>query len=507
LASRSEPTFVNELRGQFSRRTVALTPNAQEALIEIPGIVSLGQSWQLNASRREDHYQIAEGATLVRGGHQLTFGTTVQSVRLKARIANYFGGVYIFPSVASFVQGHPDVFLQAFGNPQTEYSTTPLGFWIQDHWQPVTGLTVEAGLRYDAQKLPKPFSNATANWAPRLGVAWHPGGKGPFVIRGGFGLFFDRYPLGFLNSAIQMDGLNGFEEYVTGAVATQAFAFGQGGTLTAPLDGVVHSIYRPDSHFPSTYSRKVTVGMERSLGPDATVSIEYSNVHGFHLPRLLNTNLALPPQYQLQQTSSSAYQGVSVSLNRRLAKELTYLIAYTWGSAWDDASDYDEQPLNPANTRMDWARSRQYQAHRIVASGIFELPWEDSLTAPHWLRSLSNRVEIGPVVTAGSPRPVNALESSDVYRTGAYPLSARPPGLGRNPFYQRGSFSLDLRVTKGFEIWKDHGVAIFGVDAYNVANHTNPLRVSPYFSTLGVPMASYRGLSSAFNMSFEGRLR
>jgi hypothetical protein len=209
---------------------------------------------------------------------------------------------------------------------------------------------------------------------------------------------------------------------------------------------------------------------------------------------LLNANLALPPQYELQQTSRSACQGVSVSLNRRLAKELTYLIAYTWGSAWDDASDYDKQPLNPANSRLDWARSRQFQAHRITASGIFELPWEDSLTAPHWLRSVSNRVEIGPIITAGSPRPINALESTDADRTGAYPISARPLGLSRNSFYERGGFALDLRVTKGFEIWKDHGVAIFGVDAYNLTNHTNPLRVSPYYSSLGAPLASYRGL-------------
>lgn len=183
-----------------------------------------------------------------------------------------------------------------------------------------------------------------------------------------------------------------------------------------------------------------------------------------------------------------------MSLNRRLAKELTYLIGYTWGSAWDDASDYYEQPLNPANTRLDWARSLQYQAHRIVGTGIFELPWEDSLTAPRWLRSLSKRVEFGPIVTCGSPRPANALESSDMFRTGAYPISARPFGLGRNPFDESSVFSLDLRATKGFEFWKDHGLTIFGVDAYNLTNHTNALRVSPYYSSRGVLLSTYRGL-------------
>jgi hypothetical protein len=419
---------VNDLRVQFARRSVELTPNARGALIEIPGVVSFGQSWQLDASRAEDHYQVVDSATLVHGRHQFGFGIGAQLVHLDSRLSDQFGGIYIFPTVTEFVQGTPDVFLQAFGDPRTVYNTVPVGAWIQDQCQPITGLTVIGGIRYDAQKLPNPFSSPTKNWAPRFGFAWHPAGKGPWVIRGGFGLFFDRYPLGFLNNAIQKDGIHGFEQYVTGAAAVQAFTVGQGGTLLAPLPGVADSVFRPDPYFPSTYSRQFTAGVERSLGANTTISVEYSNVHGFHLPRIRNANLILPPQYQLEQTSSSSYHGVSVSLNRRLAKELTYLIGYTWSNARDDASDYLEQPLNPANAKLDWARSLQYQAHRVVASGIFELPWEDSLTAPHWLRSLSTNVEFGPILTFGSPRPVNALQSSDVFQTGAYPISARPLG-------------------------------------------------------------------------------
>lgn len=56
-------------------------------------------------------------------------------------------------------------------------------------------------------------------------------------------------------------------------------------------------------------------------------------------------------------------------------------MAYTGGLVYDDASDFNEQPMNPANTRLDWSRSRQYQAHRVVASSLFELPFDD-LGAP-----------------------------------------------------------------------------------------------------------------------------
>jgi hypothetical protein len=167
------------------------------------------------------------------------------------------------------------------------------------------------------------------------------------------------------------------------------FALSRGGTLAAPFDGIAHTLYRPDPSFDSTptYSRKFTAGAERSLDADTTVTVEYMNIAGFHLPRLRNAALTLPPQFAVELSASSRYEGVSVSLHRRLSKDLTYLLAYTAGNARDDASDFDEQPLNPANTRADWARSRQYQAHRIVASGIFELPFDD-IGAPEWLQNV-----------------------------------------------------------------------------------------------------------------------
>jgi hypothetical protein len=491
----SGPAFVNELRFQFARRSIDLIPNSRGAFLEIPGVVSFGQSPLLDSSRTEDHLQVVESATLVRGAHQFGFGGSVQHITLDTRLANRFAGVFVFPTLDDFTRGAPDVFLQAFGDARVRYATDPAAFWAQDQWRPASGLTVIAGLRYEAQRLPAPFHSPSRNLAPRLGIAWQPHGRGAWVFRAGAGLFYDRYPLAFLNDGIQKDSIHGFEQYAVGADAVRAFALARAGTLPAPLDGIAHSLYRPDPSFDSTptYARKFTAGVERSLDADTTVTLEYMNIAGFHLPRLRNASLTLPPQFALEQSAGSRYQGVSLTLHRRLSKELTYLLAYTGGNARDDASDYDEQPLNPANTRADWSRSRQYQAHRVVASGIFELPFDD-IGAPEWLQGIGKHFDIAPVISFGSPRPINALATTDLYRTGAYPLTARPAGLDRNPFYERGTFSIDLRATKGFEWWKDHGIFLFGIGLYNLTNHTNPLRVSPYYG-----LATYRGLIETLN--------
>ncbi len=491
-------TFNSQLRVQFARRNVEFTPNSRGALIEIPGVLSFGQSPQLDGTSAPNYNQAAETLTFVRGNHQLGVGLSGQYVNFDNELPNRFAGIYIFPTLAAFSRATPDVFIQRFGDPHTHYSTVLLGTWLQDQWQPGHGVTIVGGVRYDAQKLPAPVPSATNNWSPRLGIAWHPG-KSAWVLRSSFGLFYDSYPFAFLNDAIQVDGIHGFEQYAVGGAAAQAFALAQGGTLNAPLPDVAHSIYRPDSHFPSTYARHITAGAERSFGPNTTLTAEYLNVHGFHLPRIRNSNERLPPLYQLEQTSSSTYQGVSIALNHRLSHELTYLISYTESRARDDASDFNQQPSNPSNTRLDWSRSDQYQAHRLVASGIFELPFGDRLGAPVWLRRLSHEFEFGPVINYGSPRPINALETTDLYRTGAYPISARPAGLARNPFFDHGLFSLDLRISKGFVLPKDRGLLSVGVNGFNLTNHTNSLRVSPYYSDGTKVLPSYGGIVESLN--------
>jgi hypothetical protein len=489
------PRFVNEVRFQFARRSVGLTPNSEGAYLEIPGVVSFGQSPVLNSFRTEDHIQVVESASLVRGNHLLGFGASIQRVSLDARLANRFAGIFVFPTLDAFVAGKPDMFLQAFGDPETRYATEPVALWAQDQWRPIPGLTVIAGVRYEAQVLPQPFGNALRNIAPRLGLAWQPNGRGPWVFRAGAGLFYDHYPLAFLNEAIQKDGVHGFEQYAEGAAAVNVLALSHGGTLASPIPGIPASVYRPQSHFASnpTYARKFTAGAERSLNTDTTLTFEYMNIAGYHLPRLRNEARTLPPEFLLEQSAHSRYQGASVSLRRRLKKDLTYLVAYTAGSAYDDASDFNEQPLNPANTRLDWSRSRQYQAHRVVASGLFGLRLDD-WGAPEWLQKIGDNLDFAPVISVGSPRPVNALATTDLYGTGAYPLTARPEGLGRNSFDQRGLFNVDLRVTKGFLWWKDHGIFLFGLGAYNLTNHTNPTLVSPYYG-----LNTYRGIIEALN--------
>ncbi len=247
----------------------------------------------------------------------------------------------------------------------------------------------------------------------------------------------------------------------------------------------------PILDFPSTYSRKVTLGVEKGLNKETRLTIEYAAVRGYHLPRVRNIAGGLPPAYQLEQTSRSSYHGVTVSVERKLIRDVSFLVAYGYSRTWDDASDFDEQPLDPFDFSLDWALSRQHQAQRFTASGLFELQPEEWNWAPPWLREGLDDVIVSPIFTAGSGRPVNALSSTDVFRTGAFPISARPPGLARNPFLSPGTVNVDLRIMKGFWVKNGRAIVQAGIEAFNLLNHSNALRVSPYYAAGALQLPSY----------------
>ena len=138
-------------------------------------------------------------------------------VGLRADVPDGFEGVYLFGSLADFLAGNPDQFRQAFGNSNVDFPVTSFGGFVQDHWSITRQLTLDLGVRYDFERLPSLFNQDTNNFSPRVGLAWSPSSK--WVVRAGYGIFFDRYVLANLTRAIEMNGSQGFEQVVNGGAA------------------------------------------------------------------------------------------------------------------------------------------------------------------------------------------------------------------------------------------------------------------------------------------------
>ncbi len=80
--------------------------------------------------------------------------------------------------------------------------------FVQDRFRVSDQFTVDAGVRYDRQTL----TGAKKNFAPRLGVAWHPQADAHLVVRGGYAMYYTQIRANALASALT-GGLDGIVTY------------------------------------------------------------------------------------------------------------------------------------------------------------------------------------------------------------------------------------------------------------------------------------------------------
>lgn len=499
---------VGDLRFEAATRRVRLATNQSTGPgIDIAGLVALGRPFGGNQIRRERHYQ-ARYAYLRDSGPQLwTLGVAANRVLERVQSFDGFGGLYQFASLADFFSGAPDSFRQSFGNAASDYAVTSLGAFVQDHLHATRALAFDVGLRYDAERLPAGFPEDKDNFSPRVGLAFSPAPN--WLLRAGYGVFVDRYILANLNRAIEFSGASGYQQVAEGAEASAIFQARQGSALTAPWPILAPSIFRADPNLTTPYSLHGSAGVERYLGHDTTLSADYLYTRGVKLPRTRNINL-LPggpifgpgrqhPQFdaidQLENSSSSTYNGLTITFNRRMANDFEWLASYTWAKTLDDASSFDEQPQDPLALGAERAYSLQDQRQRLTFDALWDLPIGPDEDAPDqqahgWFERTFDHIELAPILIIASGLPADPLLGFDANHTLAYPLSARPAGFGRNRLRLPPTANLNLRVLKYFPHGKFAHLDLVA-EAFNVFNHPNAVALNPFFGPGAVPLPSF----------------
>jgi hypothetical protein len=371
------------------------------------------------------------------------------------------------------------------------------------------------------------------------------------VARAGFGIFWDRYLLEAANRATEKDGVNGFEQVAVGDAAAQEFASTLGGAAEMSNPAIAPSVFTASRGLGGSYSEIASAAVEHALGENLTLTATYLFAGGVRLPRTVNVNLMPPvllttsnamqlgvaqpvPQqigrpvfppghmaqqfdnvYQWQNEAHSTYNGLSLALRRRLANDIEFSANYTLSKAIDDGSDFNEQPQNAYAPREEQALSANDQRQRFVFSGTFDLPFgdEDEPGATRKQHSLATdifgSIEVAPILTVGSGRPVDPLLGFDGNRNGAFPLSSRPLGFGRNTLETPGQAEFDLRVLKFFLVG-EHGKLDLVAESFNLLNHTNVSALNPVFGpslepipTFATPNKAGIGRQMQFSIDFE----
>lgn len=503
------PESVSDLRFQYAdRRAVTRTNDADGPGIDVAGLITFGQPYDGNGTRTETHEQGSWTWSHAAGSHLLKAGVAFNRVHLDSAIANGFGGLYIFPNLAALTVAQPVQFLQSFGALATTYSVASTGGFLQDKWEWTRKLTIDAGVRYDFEHLPAGLREDTNNFSPRIGLAYQITPR--WIVRAGYGIFFDRYVLASLNPLFQLNGVHGFEQVLDGPAAAALFSSTADAALRSPFEGIAPSVYRADPGLATPYSQQASAAVQRQIGRDLTATASYLFVRGVKLSRTRNINLVPPgPQFgltranlvfddiwQLEDSASSRYEGLSLTLNRRMSNELEFSGSYTLSKAHDDASDFNEQPMNPFNLRQEWAPSLQDPRHRFVFNALWELPIgdEDDATQPqqeNWLTRVFGHLEVAPIVTIESGHPVDPLTGVDSNLSHAFPFSARPPGFGRNSLRTPFVANTDFRLLKYFSFGKTARLDVVA-EAFNLFNHSNVLAINPIFGVGVLPQSGFQ---------------
>ncbi len=293
------PTIVNETRFQYLRDSDNQNPLSFEPTVIVQGAFTGGGSSQGISIGNQDHYELQNYTSISHGAHFIKFGGRLRGTLYSSTQNAGFNGSYNFSSLSQYqdvedgVPGAtPSQFTLVAGQPLSDVSMIDVGLYAEDEWRIRPNISLSYGLRYETQT----GIAYEGDWAPRVSLAWGLGhAKVPkTVIRGGYGIFYDRFSYDYLLQAERYNGVTQ-QQYVVPnpnfypLIPTPA--------QLRQLSTASPTIYQVQSNLHVPYTMEAAVSLERQVTKNATVSVTYLNSRGVHQLFLRNANAPLPGTY------------------------------------------------------------------------------------------------------------------------------------------------------------------------------------------------------------------
>ena len=496
--------MVNETRGQFTNSNLKAPPSdLLGPAVSISGVASFGTLSGSPTARLNRMGEVVDNLSYQAGAHAIRVGVDFLYNDDTITYPRSFRGSYSFSSLANFLAGvyNSSGFTQTFANSTVAQTNPNVGFYAQDEWKVSPRLTLNLGLRYDLQFL-RSISTDTNNISPRGGFAWTPFASRKTVLRGGYGLFYDRVPLRALANALLSAGntinVNDLSQVSISLSPTQAGApvFPNIlSSLTLP-PGVLFNFSTMDPHMQNAYSEQGSFEMEQQLSAHSTLSVGYQHVRGLHL--LVSVNQNVPacvasgsnngcrpnPNFgndsQYSSLGDSHYDGLHVSFVERPAQWGSFRISYTYSKALDNVGEFFfSAPLNNFNIWQDYGRSDDDQRNRLVFDGAIHSPTSRGNTA--WER-LSHGFQLTTMLQYYSPLPFNITTGANTVQGTAGRPTVNGVFINRNAGSGFDFFSLNARLSRGFQITERLRLEALA-EGFNLTNHVNGVTLNGTFGT------------------------
>jgi hypothetical protein len=489
---------INETRFQFERDRRTQQGGSNDPVIRVLEAFTGGGAQSGLSSNNQDRFELQNYTSWAAGNHSLKAGGRLRADRLRDVSQQNFAGTFTFASgpapqldaagnvvtdssgnavltqITSLERyrrtllfsapncgtgagrlpclsqaeirargGGPTQFSLSGGNPEAALTYWDFSPFIQDDWRVRPNLTLSAGLRYEAQ------NNVDNNFgfAPRVAFAWSPAGdprKQTTVVRGGFGIFYQRVNENLMLQAERFDGTNQQQFVVTDPVVLNQAVFSPTGVTNVPTAAQLTAFQvrqtirqlAPDIRAP--YTMQTALSVEKQLPYRVTLSVSYIGARTLHALRSRNVNAPLldasgrplrdasgnviRPQpglgnvFQFESSGVFKQHQLVVNVNNRFSRKFTLFGNYVLNFAKSDTDYASNFPVNQYDLSGEYGDSVQDTRHRLFIGGaINALPWG---------------LRLNPTVVANSGRPYNITIGRDLN--------------GDTLFTERPAFATDL---------------------------------------------------------------
>lgn len=501
---------VNETRAQFTNSNLAAPPSDPIGpAVSISGVASFGTLSGSPTARLNRMAEVTDSLSIQSGANSIRVGFDYLYNNDTITFPRTIRGSYAFSSLANFLSGtyNSSGYTQTFNVTQVHQTNPNVGFYAQDEYKVTPNLTLNLGLRYDLEFL-RTIATRTGNVSPRAGFAWTPFASRRMVIRGGYGLFYDRIPLRPLANALLSAGnttvVSNLQQLSISLSPTQAGApvFPNIlGSLTIPA-GVLFNFSTMDPNMKNAYSEQGNFEIEQQIGKTGTLSLGYEHVRGLHLIVSINQNvpscaavgtndgcrpnLTYGNDSQYSSAADSHYDGAHIAFLERPVKWGDYRVSYTYSKALDDVSEFFfSAPINNFNIWQDYSRSDDDQRSRLAFEGSAHTSAATANTA--WER-ISHGFRFSGSLAAYSPLPFNITTGANTIQgTGARP-TINGVFINRNAGEGHAILNMSARLSRTFAIGEKVKLQLIA-EMFNALNHMNVVTVNGVFGTGAYPSA------------------
>jgi hypothetical protein len=462
--------LINETRFEYERDHSANTAISNAPAINVTGAFTGGGSAGQNLSDHEDHYEVQNYTSLQLKKNFIRLGGRLRATREAENTDGNTNGLFTYTSLCfasvaggvstcgptagqgtsadnSYQTGTPKQFdITQVINHDIGYTFADLGVYAETDWKARQNLTISYGFRYETQN----HLNDHHDIAPRVSFNYglfsgH--GAPKTVLRGGFGIFYDRFSGGNILTLEQENGVN--EKVFT--VSNPAAGCTPGAPGSTPLAAALiaacvptgatastQTTYKATSNLRSPYIVEFAGGADQQVGRLGTISINYLHSQGSHELATQNIGYNIDPTKttpSYQYFSEGVFKQNQLVINGRVqtGKRISLFGYYSLNSAHGDTSGNGGEISTPGNIAADYGRVGFDVKNRLFLAGSISLP---------------KFIQISPFMIAQSGNPYNVTTGTDTNNDTFFndrPVFGAPNGIaagtaGTNTIAGCGSF-------------------------------------------------------------------